>query len=88
MTEAEQALIGPLHEGHYRGHCLAGDDVHEGVMTFDEAKAYAAGHADVDGFTFEHQSREPAERVRVVFKSKMRVLYDEAWWSYSLGKAF
>lgn len=45
----EQILTGPLHEGIYRGHCLAGDDVFSASMTFEEAKAWAACHAGVEG---------------------------------------
>ena len=45
----EQILTGPLHEGIYRGHCLAGDDVFAASMTFEEAKAWAACHAGVEG---------------------------------------
>ena len=76
----------PLHEGMYRGHCLAGDDVHVACMTFAEAKAWAAAHPGVAGFTFQHPEREPAVPVRVWFKSRMAVLYNEEWWSCSVGQ--
>jgi len=87
VTEGEQALQGPLHEGVYKGHCLAGDDVHEALMTFEEARAWAATRPDVEGFTYRHASPRPEERVHVWFKSRMLVLCNEGWWSYSLGKA-
>jgi len=87
VNMAEQTLMGPLHEGMYRGHCLAGDDVHEAVMTFDEAKTWALARPQVLGFTFQHAQRHPQEAVRVWFKSKLEVLHHEAWWSYSLGRA-
>ena len=81
----EQTLEGPLHEGIYAGHCVAGDDIHEAVMTFDEAKAWAASHDGCQGFTFQHPDRRPTEPCRVWFKTRLRVLYCEGWWSYSLG---
>jgi len=87
VPESEQALIGPLHEGVYRGHCLAGDDVHEAIMTFEEAKAWAAVHPEVEGFTYKSVERRPDRPTHVWFKSRMRVLYNEEWWSYSLGKS-
>ena len=31
VPDSERTLVGPLHKGFYRGHCLAGDDVHEGA---------------------------------------------------------
>lgn len=82
----EQTLVGPLHEGVYRGHCLAGDDIHEAVMTVAQAKEWAASHPTCFGFTFMAQDREPATPVRVWFKSKLKVLYSEEWWTYSLGR--
>jgi prolyl 4-hydroxylase len=88
VPETEQALIGPLHEGVYRGHCLAGDDVHQAVMTFEQAKAWAAAHPGVQGFTYKSGVRHPDEPTHVWFKSRMRVFYNEEWWSYSLGNAF
>lgn len=87
VPETEQALIGPLHEGVYRGHCLAGDDVHQAVMTFEQAKAFASAHPGVQGFTYKSNVRHPEEPTHVWFKSRMRVLYNEEWWSYSLGNA-
>lgn len=86
VADADRALTGPLHEGVYRGLCLAGDDVHEAVMTFAEALTWARSHEGVQGFTFEHPQRRPEEPTRVWFKSTMRVHYDENWWSYSLGR--
>lgn len=82
----EQSLTGPLHEGLYRGLCIAGNDVHEAVMTFDEAKEYAKSDKRVQGFTFEHAERYPKEPTRVWFKSRIEILYNEQWWSYSTGR--
>jgi prolyl 4-hydroxylase len=86
VSIAEQTLVGPLHEGMYCGHCLAGDDVHQAVMTFEQAKAWAVAQPQVQGFTFQHPHRQPQEAVRVWFKSRMEVLYDDNWWAYSLGR--
>jgi len=83
----EQTLEGPLHEGLYAGHCLAGDDLFEGVYTFEQAVNVAKQHAGCEGFTFQHPQRKPEEPVRVWFKQKMRVLHSDGWWSYSLGRA-
>jgi prolyl 4-hydroxylase len=82
----EQSLIGPLHEGLYRGLCIAGHDVHEAIMTFAEAKAFAAKHPAVQGFTYENADREPTEPTRFWFKSRLEILYNESWWSYSTGR--
>ena len=85
MPLDEQTLIGPLHEGIYRGLCIAGNDIHEGIMTFEEAKEYASSHPACHGFTYENEDRYPDERTRVWFKSKLNVLYNEEWWTYSTG---
>ena len=82
----EQSLTGPLHEGLYRGLCIAGHDVHEAIMTFEEAKEYAASDSRVQGFTYEHPDRFPTERTRVWFKSRIEILYNEQWWSWSTGR--
>ena len=82
----DQMLEGPLHQGLYQGHCLAGDDVAEAVMTVAQAREWVAEHAHVcQGFTFAHASREPAEPVRVWFKSRLRLMHSDGWWSYSHG---
>jgi len=81
----EQSLVGPLHEGIYRGLSIAGDDVHEGVMNFEKAKALALRLPNCQGFTYEHSDRYPTDDVRVWFKSRLNVLYNEDWWSYSTG---
>ena len=82
----EQTLEGPLHEGIYSGHCLAGDDFFQAVMTFEQAQQWAAQHPSCEGFTFQHPDRRPVEPCRVWFKTRLRVLYCEGWWSYSLGR--
>ena len=73
VSAAAQVMDGPLHEGMYAGHCLAGDDVHEAEMTFAEAKAWARCHPQCEGFTFKSREREPTERVTVWFKSTLKV---------------
>lgn len=83
---SEQTLEGPLHEGIYAGHCLAGNDVYEAIMTFEQAKEWALKHEECQGFTYQHEVRRPEEPTRVWFKSKLCVLYSEGWWSYSLGR--
>ena len=79
-------MVGPLHEGVYRGHCLAGDDIYEAVMTINEALAWAQAHPVCFGFTFQATTRNPAGPVRIWFKSQLKVLYHEEWWTYSLGR--
>ena len=79
-------MLGPLHEGYYRGHCLSGDDIHEAVMTVPQALAWAAAQPQCMGFTFKHEAASPPEAVRVWFKSKLKVLCNDDWWSYSLGR--
>jgi prolyl 4-hydroxylase len=79
-------MVGPLHEGCYAGHCLAGDDIHEAMMTYAQAKEWAARNPLCQGFTFQHSSRQPEEEVRVWFKSRLRVLHSDGWWSVALGR--
>jgi len=86
VNAEEQTMIGPLHEGLYRGHCLAGDDIHEAIMTFEEARAWAVQHPMCMGFTYSSRERNPTVPVRVWFKSKLKVLGNDDWWSYSLGR--
>lgn len=82
----EQTIEGPLHEGVYAGHCLAGDDVHEAVLTLDEARKWLSMHPEALGFTYQHPVRYPKEPVRCWFKSRLRVLYQEGWWTISIGR--
>ena len=79
-------MVGPLHEGMYVGHCLAGDDLHEAVMTLAQAREWAKANPLCQGFTFQHRSRAPEEPVRMWFKCRMRVLHSDGWWSYSMGR--
>lgn len=81
----EQSLVGPLHEGLYKGLSIAGSDVHEAVMTFDEAKAWAAKLPNCQGFTYESKDRYPKEPTRMWFKSNIEVLFNEDWWTWSTG---
>ena len=46
--------------------------------------AAVEGLSFLDGF--QHPEREPAVPVRVWFKSRMAVLYNEEWWSCSVGQ--
>ena len=55
-------------------------------MTFDEAKAFAAKLPNCQGFTYEAKARYPTEPVRVWFKSRLNVLYNDDWWTWSTGK--
>ena len=40
---------------------------------------------NVQGFTYESKERYPEYPVRVWFKSKLNVLYNDDWWSWSTG---
>ena len=71
----------------YKGLSIAGNDVHEAVMTFDEAKAFAEKLPNCQGFTYEAKDRYPNDApVRVWFKSKLDVLYNDDWWTWSTGR--
>ena len=85
VPDTERTLMGPLHEGFYRGHCLAGDDILEAVMTIEEAKIWAKNNPKCYGFTFNSSNRELRTPTRIWFKSKLNVLYNEEWWTYSTG---
>lgn len=89
VPDTERTLDGPLHKGYYRGHCLAGDDVHEAVMTVEEAIKWAEEHANATdkcyGFTFNSEVKDPTGPIRIWFKSRLRVLYGEQWYTYSTG---
>ena len=92
VPQTEQTLIGPLHEGFYRGCCLAGDDAFEDEMTIPEAMRFAKQQESVMGFTYNTTEKLPKDekgndrKVRVWFKTKLNVLYNETWYSYSTGK--
>jgi len=89
VPDTERTLDGPLHKGYYRGHCLAGDDIHEAVMTVEEAIKWAEEHANTTdkcyGFTFNSTVKDPTGPIRIWFKSRLRVLYGEQWYTYSTG---
>ena len=55
-------------------------------MTFEEAKKFAARLPNCQGFTYESQERYPTEPVRVWFKSRLNILYNDDWWSWSTGR--
>ena len=85
-SREQQVLSGPLHKGTYAGMCIAGNDVFEAVMTYQQAVAWAEGHPICAGFTFNHPDREPKEETRFWFKSRMMLLDADGWWSYSMGR--
>ena len=72
-TEEEQALGGPLHEGTYRGRCLDGDEIHEALMTIEDAKAWARRQPGCMGFTYSGHQKDPAGPVVIKFKSALKV---------------
>ena len=85
VPDSERTLIGPLHKGFYRGHCLAGDDILEAVMTVEEAIAWASNNKNCYGFTYNSSEKNPTQPLRIWFKSKLNVLYNEQWYTYSTG---
>ena len=82
----QQTIDGPLHEGVYAGHAIAGDDLHEAVLTFDDALAWAKAHPACQGFAYQSADRRPTKPTRVWFKSRLRVLHADGWYTYSVGK--
>ena len=85
VPDTERTLMGPLHTGYYRGHCLAGDDILEAVMTIPEAIEWAKRNKQCYGFTYNSVPRDIQDPTRIWFKSKLNVLYNEDWWTYSTG---
>ena len=85
VPDTERTLVGPLHVGYYRGHCLAGDDILEAVMTIPEAIEWAHRNKQCYGFTFNSADKDIQGPTRIWFKSKLNVLYNESWWTYSTG---
>ena len=85
VPDSERTLIGPLHRGFYRGHCLAGDDLLESVMTVEEAIEWASKNPQCYGFTYNSADKDVRGPIRIWFKSKLNVLYNESWWTYSTG---
>ena len=63
-----------------------GDDLHEAVLTFDDALALAKAHPACQGFTYQSADRRPSKPTRVWFKSRLRVLHADGWYTYSVGK--
>ena len=61
-------------------------------MTISQAKAFAASNEKIMGFTYNKVEKNPLDNqgqeevVHIWFKSKLNVLYNETWWSYSAGK--
>jgi len=86
VPESEQTLQGPLHTGYYRGCCLAGDDVHEADMTLEQAREWCKKHPDCYGFTYNTVEKDPTGVTHIWFKSRLNVLYNETWWTYSNGR--
>jgi len=93
VSDSERTLVGPLHKGFYRGHCLAGDDILEEVMTVEEAMQWCAEYNKSKsstelpcyGFTFNSSDKDVKGSIRIWFKSKLNVLFSEQWWTYSNG---
>ena len=85
VPDSERTLVGPLHKGFYRGHCLAGDDILEAVMTIEEAIEWASKNPQCYGFTYNSADKDVRGPIRIWFKSKLNVLYNESWWTYSTG---
>ena len=85
VPDSERTLVGPLHKGYYRGHCLAGDDILEAVMTLEEAIEWSSKNPQCFGFTYNSVERDFTGPTRIWFKSKLNVLYNEKWWTYSTG---
>ena len=85
VPDSERTLIGPLHKGFYRGHCLAGDDILEAVMTVAEAIEWSSKNPHCYGFTYNSVEKNVDGPTRIWFKSKLNVLYNECWWTYSTG---
>ena len=54
-------------------------------MTVEEAKEFAAKIPNCYGFTYNSAERDITTPTRIWFKSKLNVLYNEAWWTYSTG---
>jgi len=85
VPDSERTLVGPLHKGFYRGHCLAGDDIREAVMTLEEAIEWSSKNPKCYGFTYNSVHKDVEGPIRIWFKSKLNVLYNETWWTYSTG---
>ena len=68
------------------GRTSLGDDLHEAVLTFDDALAWAKAHPACQGFTYQSADRRPTKPTRVWFKSRLRVLHADGWYTYSVGK--
>ena len=60
--------------------------LHEAVLTFDDALAWAKAHPACQGFTYQSADRRPSKPTRVWFKSRLRVLHADGWYTYSVGK--
>ena len=72
-------------KGYHRGHCLAGDDIHVAVMTLEEAIEWSSKNPQCVGFTYGSDERDLSGPTRIWFKSKLNVVYNEKWWTYSTG---
>ena len=86
VPASEQTLQGPLHQGYYRGCCLAGDDIYEADMTLEDAKVWCTSNPLCFGFTYNTVEKEPTGLIHVWFKTRLNVLYNETWWSWSTGR--
>ena len=59
----------PAPRGRVRGHAIAGDDLHEAVLTFDDALAWRSAPARA---SYQSADRRPSKPTRVWFKSPPR----------------
>ena len=54
-------------------------------MTIPEAIEWAKRNKQCYGFTYNSANKDIQEPTRIWFKSKLNVLYNEDWWTYSTG---
>ena len=54
-------------------------------MTIEEAMQWASNNKQCFGFTYNSANRDVDGPIRIWFKSKLNVLYNESWWSWSTG---
>ena len=54
-------------------------------MTIEEAIEWASNNRQCYGFTYNSVEKAVDGPTRIWFKSKLNVLYNETWWTYSTG---
>ena len=50
------------------------------------SKTAAKAHPACQGFAYQSADRRPSKPTRVWFKSRLRVLHADGWYTYSVGK--